>query len=121
MEIYFKKLPSEISERTREKAERNLQKLSRLVKEGNYEARVEVEVVRESSSHTSPNEWKAGINLDVGGDRINSSARGKTGEKALSNATQELKAELKRIKEKSDSNLKRRKSVWKFFADGLGA
>lgn len=121
MEIYFKKQPSELSERSRARAERNLQKLSRYVREGNYETRVEVEIVRESSAHTAPDEWKANINFDVAGDRFNSSARAKTTEKALALATAELKTELKQVKEKHTSATRRRAGIWELLQDGLNA
>ena len=119
MEIHFKKQPSELSERSRAKADRNLQKLSRYIREGNYETRVEVDVVRESSAHNAPDEWKANIHLDVAGDRFNSSARAKTIERAIALATVELKTELQQAKEKNTDAVRRRLSIWELFQDRL--
>ena len=121
MEIYFKKQPSELSDRSRAKNERNLEKLSRFVREGNYESRVEVDVTRNSSARKSEGEWKANLHLDVGGDRFNSNAVGNTAEKAISIATKELRSELVRIKEKTNTSTKKRPSMWDLFKNGLNA
>jgi ribosome-associated translation inhibitor RaiA len=119
MEIFFKKQPVELSDRSRTKSEKNLLKLAHFVSEGNYEAHVEVEVVRESSARKSEHEWTARIHLDAAGDRYNSSAHGRTAEKAISRATQELKSELIRVKEKLHTSTKRRTGLWGLFQDAI--
>ena len=84
------------SERSIAKAESKLGKLSRIVPNRAYESNASVSIERESGSHTSEKMWRASVNLDLAGDRINATMSSRTPEKALNTAIREVKQELTR-------------------------
>lgn len=107
MNIQFRQGSEILSQKLIDRAERDIRKLDRYLAERNFQAFVRVDVERESSANNSESRWRASINLDAAGTRLNASAVGNTQDKAVSRTIKELKYEMQKSSTKPVA-LKRR-------------
>jgi ribosome-associated translation inhibitor RaiA len=121
MQIYFKNIGNELAPDVQEAIEQKLLKLSKYVTEGKYEARLTVEVKKDSSARNSPSEWQAELNLDILGDHFNSMASSDTADKAIMAAGHDMTTELKRARAKTRSVNRRKGFFWKLFSTSKDA
>ncbi len=103
MEIHFKgtnyDLPPNVSEFARGK----IGGLKKHIKRGDEEARVYVELGKETEAHQSGRIWRAEINFDIKGERYRAVALEESIEVAIDRAVNELGSELSRARERKQA------------------
>ncbi len=119
MNIHFRNPSGELTQKLKDRVEKKLGKLQKLVSERNYEAQLFVEIVRESGSNSSDNMWRASLNLDLAGERYNASELADTPETAGDRAIRELMAELRTAHGRQRAIQKRGGSVLKRLVRGF--
>lgn len=113
MDIHFKSPSEPISANVYDHIEKKLERMSKLIQDSTYETQVFVDLSRESGANVSDKMWRASINLDQHGTRINASEIAPTPEKASAAALKELKYELREANAKNRTANRRQASFWK--------
>lgn len=122
MQIHFKQGEAgPISDALVRRTQVKLTKLGKFIREGTFEPQAYVDLSRESGAVTSDAQWRASINVDLPGVRLNAQAGGTTPEKAVDLALKDLKRELRRVNEKERSYARREASIWKSFKKSFGS
>lgn len=125
MQIHFKSShgnaeEKDIFSKATDLAERKIRTLKKYFKKNEEVVQVYVELGKVSESHQNGNIWRVQINLDSVGKRYHADDTAETIEKAVDKAVSEIDAELRKVKQRSQSMLRKGGGAVKSFLRGFG-
>mgnify|MGYP001558160313 CR=1 FL=1 len=113
MQIHFKNIHPGLEAQVIPRAQRKIERLSKLIDEGRFETQVSVELQKETGSKQSAAAWRASINLDARGERFHADTVQSTPGAAMDRAIAELQAELRTHRTRMQTDQRKNGEFWK--------